>query len=288
VARPPSLLENPTVTAAPSAANVSIKLQLQLTATGDAGAPLTPSQGALRLQKQPLGLFWIGLTPLPVVLRASVMGRALRPTGMKPAGCKKAGADICATPACGRAATPPCIIRWRALGACLAAWKHGQMSLSIDPSLKRKGAAAERRFQDWLDRSGLPYLYVEQTPVTVPEKLRGHIKRPDYIIGVPSVGNISCDVKAKTIYKDALIFDEYEYLNLANFERFFMSSVWLACYSNDEPECCYLFQNDWLLREPTSEIRGQTCVAMPLQDMLKVNTTQTSFQDGLMQAVDLS
>ena len=35
-------------------------------------------------------------------------------------------------------------------------------------------------------RARRPSIYVEQSPLTVPVPLRGQIKRPDYIVGIPA------------------------------------------------------------------------------------------------------
>jgi hypothetical protein len=118
--------------------------------------------------------------------------------------------------------------------------------------------------------------------------LKGSIKRPDYIVGLPMIGNVSCDVKAKSFYDDKLIFDEYEFRNLANFQRFFNSSVWLVCYPPDDLTTCYMFMNEWLLLEPLQEVRGQNCVYMPAVDMLKIDTEKQTFREALMQATDLA
>lgn len=158
----------------------------------------------------------------------------------------------------------------------------------ISPRYRKQGEAAEAAFAAWLNRSALPYIYVEQSPLTVPDKLKGSIKRPDYIVGLPMIGNVSCDVKAKSFYDDKLIFDEYEFRNLANFQRFFNSSVWLVCYPPDDLTTCYLFMNEWLMLEPLQEVRGQNCVYMPATDMLKIDTEKLTFREALMQATDLA
>lgn len=71
---------------------------------------------------------------------------------------------------------------------------------TLPPELKAKGEQAEAAFRDWLNRSGVAYMYVEQSPLTVPERLRGRIKRPDYLVGIPHAGILAFDVKAKSIY----------------------------------------------------------------------------------------
>lgn len=81
---------------------------------------------------------------------------------------------------------------------------------TLSPELKAKGEKAEADFRAWLNRSGVAYMYVEQSPLTVPEALRGRIKRPDYLVGIPHAGTLAFDVKAKYVYADHFIFDEDE------------------------------------------------------------------------------
>lgn len=48
---------------------------------------------------------------------------------------------------------------------------------------KAKGEEAEASFRTWLNQSGVAFLYVEQSPLNVHDRLRGRIKRPDYLVG---------------------------------------------------------------------------------------------------------
>ena len=73
----------------------------------------------------------------------------------------------------------------------------------VAPHLIARGMAAERRFQDWLDASVVPHLYVEQSPLTVPAPLKGRIKRPDYLVGLPGIGLVAFDVKSKALFDEA-------------------------------------------------------------------------------------
>ena len=57
----------------------------------------------------------------------------------------------------------------------------------ITPADAARGAAAEDVFRDWLDASQVAHVYLDQTPITVPEALRGRIKRPDYLVGIPAL-----------------------------------------------------------------------------------------------------
>ena len=86
---------------------------------------------------------------------------------------------------------------------------------------RAQGAAAEDRFRAWLDRCRLPHIYVEQSPLTFPETLHGKIKRPDFLVGIPTIGTIAVDVKAKRIYAETIIIDADEHRTLVNFETYF-------------------------------------------------------------------
>ncbi|MFB2553782.1 hypothetical protein [Ensifer soli] len=99
----------------------------------------------------------------------------------------------------------------------------------LSSALKTKGAKAEDDFRAWLNRSGVGYLYIEQSPLTVPEGLRGRIKRPDYLVGIPHAGLLAFDVKAKTAYDGELLFDVEEIEKLALFARAFHLTVYFAC-----------------------------------------------------------
>lgn len=108
---------------------------------------------------------------------------------------------------------------------------------------RAQGQAAEDRFRAWLDRCTLPHIYVEQSPLTIPQALKGEIKRPDFLVGIPAIGTIAIDVKAKSVHADAIIIDAYEHRTLLNFETYFSMSVWFACFPPAEPNVCHLFLN---------------------------------------------
>ncbi len=127
-----------------------------------------------------------------------------------------------------------------------------------------QGQAAEDRFRAWLDRCRLPHIYVEQSPMTFPEHLKGEIKRPDFLVGIPSIGTIAIDVKAKRVYADTLIIDAYEHRTLLTFERCFNMSVWLACFPPGEAHACHLFLNRELAGLPQATVRAKATIAVPL------------------------
>jgi hypothetical protein len=62
----------------------------------------------------------------------------------------------------------------------------------------------------------------------VPESLRGRIKRPDYLVGIPHGGILAFDVKAKSISDGHFIFELDEVEKLVRFARLFNLTVYFA------------------------------------------------------------
>ena len=73
-----------------------------------------------------------------------------------------------------------------------------------------KGEGGERALQDWLDRSRLAYLYLDQTPLTIPAAHRADIKRPDFLVAVDGLGTIAVDAKAKSFIDGCFVLDASE------------------------------------------------------------------------------
>lgn len=151
---------------------------------------------------------------------------------------------------------------------------------------KAQGQAAEDRFRSWLDRCCLPHIYVEQSPFTIPEPLRGEIKRPDFLVGIPSIGTIAVDVKAKRVYADTLIIDADEHRTLLTFERCFNTSVWLACFPPGEPNTCHLFLNREFAGLPRTAVKGKATITVPLSRG-RLADERRDFMAALMGAVSL-
>jgi hypothetical protein len=132
----------------------------------------------------------------------------------------------------------------------------------------------------------LPHIYIEQSPLTIPQALKGEIKRPDFLVGIPSIGTIAVDVKAKSVYADTLIIDAYEYRTLLNFETFFNISVWFACFPPGEAHTCHLFLNRSLSGLPVAKRRGAASIAVPLR-LTRVADDRRDFMAALMGAIKL-
>lgn len=157
---------------------------------------------------------------------------------------------------------------------------------SIAAADAAKGALAEVAFRQWLDNSTLPHIYVEQSPLTVPEPLRGAIKRPDYLVGIPGVGVVAFDVKAKSIYGDALLFDLAEVQKLRTFARLFHLTVYFACLDPGGGPECYWVHLHQLDEVAAVRIHGLITLKMPLSQAMPV-TLQESFYDAFIRAVAL-
>ena len=154
------------------------------------------------------------------------------------------------------------------------------------PERRAQGQAAEDRFRAWLDRCHLPHIFVEQSPMTIPLHLRGEIKRPDFLVGVPTIGTTAVDVKAKRVYADTLLIDAYEHRTLLNFETFFNMSVWFACFPPDEPHTCHLFLNRSLAGLATKTIKGEQVIPVPLR-LTKPADERRDFMAALLGVISL-
>ena len=149
-----------------------------------------------------------------------------------------------------------------------------------------QGAAAEERFRAWLDRCCLPHIFVEQSPMTIPQPLRGEIKRPDFLVGVPTIGTLAVDVKAKRVYASTILIDAYEHRTLLNFETYFNISVWFACFPPDEPHTCHLFLNRALAGLPPKTVNGEHVIPVPLR-LTKPADERRDFMAALLGAISL-
>jgi len=151
---------------------------------------------------------------------------------------------------------------------------------------RAQGAAAEDRFRAWLDRCRLPHIYVEQSPMTFPEHLKGEIKRPDFLVGIPTIGMMAVDVKAKTIFRNSILIDAHEHRTLAAFETFFNVTVWFACFPPSEPHTCYLFRNANLATLHEVTANGKAAIAVPIR-LTKLVDERRDFMAAVLGAISL-
>ncbi|MER9458177.1 hypothetical protein [Mesorhizobium sp. M0478] len=142
-----------------------------------------------------------------------------------------------------------------------------------------KGQKAETAFRAWLNWSAVAYMYVEQSPFTVPAALKGRIKRPDYLVGLPHVGLLAFDVKAKSVYDGMLIFERDEVEKLALFARMFHVTLYFVCVGIEDTAHIWIALAD--LQARPLERRGRRQVlTFPVEAGFQVQLEQP-FLDAL-------
>lgn len=101
---------------------------------------------------------------------------------------------------------------------------------AIDPDKIKRGKEAEERFQEWLNQHNISYLYINQDQETFATVFKENLKRPDFLILIPSLGLIMVDVKYKNInqkYEDLAI-DAQDIKKYSKLQRTFNLPIWFA------------------------------------------------------------
>ena len=136
----------------------------------------------------------------------------------------------------------------------------------IPAANRDRGRAAEAAFKAWLVDSRLAFMVVDQTPLTMPRHLSGSVKRPDYLVGILSIGLVAVDVKARTPVEGHLLIDADEHAAFGLFERYFGTPVWYACYTEGHARSCCLFRNvDICPERDGRRLGGRTAYAVPIE-----------------------
>ena len=157
----------------------------------------------------------------------------------------------------------------------------------INPEHARRGAAAEADFKRWLDYSGVPYVYATQDIESVPEGFRGKLKRPDYLVGLPFVGNMAFDVKSKTIYEGCLLFDVDEVEKLTAFDDLFRISTFFACLDPSGGDRATWFRLPELKHCRTRRLKSGAVYVAPLSAGITVDMREP-FQEALRATISLA
>lgn len=147
-----------------------------------------------------------------------------------------------------------------------------------------QGEGGERTLQDWLDRSHLAYLFLDQTPLTIPATLRASLKRPDFLVAMDGLGTVAVDAKAKAFIDSHFVLDTSERRRLDGFESEFGMPVWYACFPPAEPCLCYLFRNRALMGAAVIHDPAKQIVRAPLTLGFAVEHAATPFAQALLRA----
>lgn len=156
----------------------------------------------------------------------------------------------------------------------------------LSSELVARGAAAERAFQAWLDASTLPYVYANQSQETVPEPYRARLKRPDYIVALPYVGAMAFDVKSKSLYEEAFIFDASEVNRLATFDQLFRITTFFTCLDPQGSPMSVWFRVADLVGYEIVRRGGKRVMIVPFADGLVVNML-SPFQEAFGRVISL-
>jgi len=147
-----------------------------------------------------------------------------------------------------------------------------------------QGEGGERALQDWLDRSRLAYLFLDQTPLTMPAAHRADIKRPDFLVAVESLGTVAVDAKAKAFIGRHFVLDASERRRLDGFESAFGIPVWYACFPPAELRLAYLFRNRDLMGSAVMHDPVRQIIRAPVKLGSAVEHASTSFAKALLSA----
>ena len=128
-----------------------------------------------------------------------------------------------------------------------------------------KGQQAEAAFQAWLDKSNVPFLYIDQKIETYPAKLLARLKRPDFLVGVVGIGTLALDAKGYRLHDKQFSITQKEVSELGSYQRYFNQTVMYAFIPPEHRyELCWLISNDEFDRfGKTTRIKGQSFKTLP-------------------------
>lgn len=152
----------------------------------------------------------------------------------------------------------------------------------IPAANQKRGASAEEAFKQWLRRSKLGYMIVDQTPFSVPISA-DKLKRPDYLVGILS-GTIAIDVKGRDFFDGCGIIELAEYEGFHFFQRYFGTPVWYAWYPDKDHTTCFLFRNTDIKWEHRRLLKGRTVIAIPLDAMTECHPYEEGFDYAMFVA----
>ena len=101
--------------------------------------------------------------------------------------------------------------------------------MSLDQELMQKAKDGEDALNAWLKGQGLSYVYICQSPETFAPLFNNHVKRPDFLILIDSIGLLAVDAKNKRLHDGKFTLSLGDELQRAiTFERMFRLPVWYA------------------------------------------------------------
>lgn len=142
-----------------------------------------------------------------------------------------------------------------------------------------KGAEAEQKFKEWLDKHNIPYFYIKQDMETFSSAFKNIFsgKRPDFMILIPSFGFIFVDVKYKKIHPDYKTYpiDGEETKKYSSLQRLFNLHIWYALSNEDSDFKTWLWIPVSKVLESgipkfTSSVSKEDFFAVPLSEFIQI------------------
>lgn len=130
-------------------------------------------------------------------------------------------------------------------------------------------------------------MVVDQTPLSVPIGAK-HIKRPDFLVGLLSIGMVAVDVKGRDLVDGHAIIETDEYDGFHFFQRYFGIPVWYVWYPDTEHTTCSLFRNTDIHWAHRRTLNGRTVCAIPRDVMTLAKPEHEGFDYALFMASRLA
>lgn len=106
----------------------------------------------------------------------------------------------------------------------------------IFPSQVRisKGLFGEEQLTEWFQTNGIGFIPVNQSPHTFANVFVASVKRPDFLVLLPSIGIIAVDAKNHQIKMGGFTIGEDELQKAIRFEMITRMPFWFAFLSKQE------------------------------------------------------
>lgn len=158
----------------------------------------------------------------------------------------------------------------------------------------RLGRQGEQKFESLMNRSGVPFINIDQKQDTYSCSFRAEnsvhpTKRPDYLLPINGYGTIAVDVKHYKLEEGGYFeFKVSEWSRYLNFYRLFMVNVWLVFVANNKKNEWYWFRvnkevyvnNSDKIRLYIDELKSYDGFKIDDSDLADVEKYQCLFLEG--------
>ena len=152
------------------------------------------------------------------------------------------------------------------------------ITMSPTDHIIAQGAHGESALNAWLQKWQLSYVAICQSPGTFSTLFPQHVKRPDFLLLIPSLGTIAVDAKNYTLSGGVYTLTlETELRRSVAFERLFRMPLWYA-YMDHEADGERWFWISALQAVEVGTVRknshsGDAFLSIPLSEFVQVETS---------------